>query len=174
MAKTKAQKQEVISKLESAMKNAVSTVFVHFAGVSVAEESAMRRDLRKQNVGYTVAKKTLIRRALDTLGHKHDDLPLEGEVAIAYVSAEASAKADSGSVDSTVASRLMHDFGKKLADKIVILGGIFEGKLVGQAQMQEIATIPPMDTLRAMFAQVINSPRQRFAVVLSKVAESKA
>jgi len=39
--------------------------------------------------------------------------------------------------------------------------------------MQEIATIPPMLTLRGMFAQVVNSPRQRFAVVLSKVAETK-
>jgi len=163
MAKTKQEKQEVISKLEGAMKDAVSTVFVHFGGVSVAEESAMRRDLRNQQVGYTVAKKTLIRRALDTLGHQHADLALDGEVAIAY----------GGGEDATAAARLMHDFGKKLADKIVILGGIFEGKLVGQAQMQEIATIPPMDTLRAMFAQVINSPRQRFAVVLSKVAETK-
>ena len=60
-----------------------------------------------------------------------------------------------------------------MVDKLTILGGIFEGKLVGQAHMQEIATIPPMAVLRAMFAQILNSPRQRFAVVLSKVAETK-
>jgi ribosomal protein L10 len=68
----------------------------------------------------------------------------------------------------------MHEFGKKLAGKLTILGGIFEGELRSQIEMQEIATIPPMDTLRAMFAQLINSPRQRFAVVLNAVAEKKA
>ena len=162
MAKTRADKEVIIAKLESAMKDAVSSVFVHFTKVAVADESAMRRSLRNENVSYFVAKKTLIRRALDKLGHKHDDLPLEGEVAVAW-----------GAGDSTAAARLIHEFGKKLTDKLTILGGLFEGKLMGQLEMQQIATIPPMETLRAMFAQVINSPRARFAVVLSKVAEKK-
>ncbi|MBV9159639.1 MAG: 50S ribosomal protein L10 [Candidatus Kaiserbacteria bacterium] len=163
MAKTKAEKQVIITRLEEAFKNATSTVFVHFNGVSVADESALRRDFKKQGVTYLVAKKSLIRRALDTHGHKHDELPLEGEVAVAY----------GGEGDATAAARLVHDAGKKLADRLAILGGIFEGKLVGQTEMREIATIPPMDTLRAMFAQIVNSPRQRLAVVLSKVAETK-
>ena len=163
MAKTKAEKGVIIDKLEDAFKNAPSSVFVHFTTVTVAEESAMRRELRKEGVSYFVAKKTLIRRALEKLGHAHAELPLEGEVAIAY----------GGGTDATAASRLIHGFGKKLTDKLSILGGIFEGKLVGQAAMQEIATIPPLKTLQAMLAQVFNSPRQRFAVVLNAVAEKK-
>jgi large subunit ribosomal protein L10 len=163
MAKTKAQKGEIITKLEDAFKNGASSVFVHFTKVTVAEESAMRRQLRKEGVSYFVAKKTLIRRALESLGHAHAELPLEGEVAIAY----------GGGEDATVASRLIHEFGKKLTDKLSILGGIFEGKLVDAAHMREIATIPPLKSLQAMFAQLLNSPRQRFAVVLSKVAEGK-
>ena len=163
MAKTKEQKAVIIEKLENALKNATSAVFVHFTKVTVAEESAMRRALGKDEVSYFVAKKTLIKRALDKLGHKHDDVALEGEVAIAY----------GGGDDATAAARLVHEFGKKLTDKLTILGGIFEGKLVGKVHMQEIATIPPMQTLRAMFAQLLNSPRQRLAVVLSKVVEGK-
>lgn len=163
MAKTKAEKAVVIEKLENAFKNGASSVFVHFTKVTVAEESAMRRALKAEGVSYFVAKKTLIRRALESLGHAHAELPLEGEVAVAY----------GGGTDQTAASRLVHEFGEKLTDKLAILGGIFEGKLVGAAQMQEIATIPPLKTLQAMFAQVLNSPRQRFAVVLSKVAEKK-
>lgn len=163
MAKTKAEKAAIIDRLEEAFKSATSTVFVHFRGVSVADETALRRALRAENVKYTVAKKTLVRRALEKLGHAHAELPLEGELAVAY----------GGGEDATAPARLIHDAGKKLADKLAILGGIFEGKLVGDAQMKEIATIPPMDTLRGMFAQLINSPRQRFAVVLSKVAETK-
>ena len=163
MAKTKAEKGVIIDKLEDAFKTGASSVFVHFTKVTVAEESAMRRVLRSDGVSYFVAKKTLMRRALEKLGHAHETLPLEGEVAVAY----------GGGEDSTIAARLVHEFGKKLTDKLTILGGIFEGKLVDGAKMQEIATIPPMATLRAMFAQLINSPRQRFAVVLSKVAEKK-
>ncbi|MEK7156739.1 MAG: 50S ribosomal protein L10 [Patescibacteria group bacterium] len=163
MAKTKAEKGVIIDKLEDAFKTGASSVFVHFTKVTVAEESAMRRALRTDGVSYFVAKKTLMRRALEKLGHAHETLPLEGEVAVAY----------GGGEDSTIAARLVHEFGKKLTDKLTILGGIFEGKLVDGVKMQEIATIPPMATLRAMFAQLINSPRQRFAVVLSKVAEKK-
>lgn len=163
MAQTREQKKEIIQKLEGAMKNAATTVFIHFSKVTVAEESAMRRDLRKEGIGYTVAKKTLIRRALDTLGHKSDEATLDGEVALAY----------GGEGDVTSPARRLHEFGKKFADKLTILGGIFEGKLVNAAEMQQIATIPPMQSLRAMFAQLLNSPRQRLAVVLSKVGEKK-
>ena len=162
MAKTKKEKAVIIDKLADAFKSGASSVFVHFTKVSVKDESAMRRSLRNDGVSYFVAKKTLMRRALDSMDLKHDELPLEGEVAIAY-----------GGADSTVASRLVHEWGTKLVGKLTILGGIFEGKLVGQAYMQEIATIPPMQVLRGMFVQLINSPRARFAVVLSKVAEKK-
>ena len=163
MAKTKAEKGVIIDKLEDAFKNGASSVFVHFTKLPVADESAMRRALRKEGVSYFVAKKTLMRRALQKLGHADESVPLEGEVAVAY----------GGGEDSTIAARLVHDFGKKLVDKLTIVGGIFEGKLVDGAKMQEIATIPSMQVLRGMFAQLINSPRQRFAVVLSKVAETK-
>ena len=163
MARTKEQKKEIVARLEDAFKNATSTVFVHFSKLNVAEESAMRRSLRADGVKYFVAKKTLIKRALDTLGHAHADVPLKGEVAVAY----------GGEGDATAPARLIHEFGKKLTDKLSILGGTFEGKLMGQAGMQEIATIPSLQTLRAMFVQVVNSPRARFAVVLSKVAETK-
>ncbi|MBI4079800.1 50S ribosomal protein L10 [Candidatus Kaiserbacteria bacterium] len=164
MAKTKEQKAEIIEKLEKSLKEGASSVFVHFTKVTVAEETAMRRALKQDGVSYFVAKKTLIRRALEKLGLKHEELPLEGEIAIA----------SGGGEDVTASARLIHEFGKKLTDKLTILGGVFEGKLMGQVAMQEIATIPPLATLRAMFAQVINSPRQRLAVVLSKVAEKKA
>lgn len=164
MAKTKAEKAAVIEKLADGIKNAASTTFVHFSKLSVADETAMRRALKEGSVKYVVAKKTLIRRALESLGHKHDELPLEGEVAVAF----------GGGDDATASARLVHEFGKKLTDKLAILGGIFENRLLGAAQMQAIATIPSLDALRGMFAQVINSPRSRFAIVLSEVAKKKS
>lgn len=164
MAKTKEQKKAIVDKLEGGLKTAPSAVFVGFSGVKVGDETAMRRDLRGAGVSYTVAKKTLIRRALELIGFAHDTLQLDGEVAVAYGNADA---------DSTAPARLVHEFGKKLGGSLKILGGIFEGKLMSASEMQGIATIPPLETLRAMFAQIVNSPRQRFAVVLGKVAETK-
>ena len=164
MAKTKAEKDVIIDKLEDAFKTGASSVFVHFTKVTVAEESAMRRALRTDGVSYFVAKKTLMRRALEKLGHAHQSLPLEGEVAVAY----------GGGEDATLAARLVHEFGKKLADKLTILGGIFEGKLVDGPKMQEIATIPSLQVLRGMFVNVINSPIAGLAIALKAVADKRA
>lgn len=168
MAQTKQQKVEIVSKLENAFKTAATSVLLHFKGVNITEETEMRKALRAAGVTYTVAKKTLIRRALESLGHKHDEVPMEGELAIAY----------GGGDDATAPARLIHEFGKKYQgadkkNKLSILGGIFEGKLVGQSMMQEIATIPGMQGLRGMFANVINSPIQRFAIAMSEVAKTK-
>lgn len=165
MAKTKEQKGEILARIEGAFKTASSAVLVHFSGLNVADESAMRRSLRESGVSYFVAKKTLIRRALASLGHKHEEVPLEGEVAIAY-----GAGAEG---DATAPARLIHEFGAKFADKLSILGGLFEGKLVGSVQMKEIATIPPLDTLRGMFANVINSPIAGLAIALKAVADQR-
>ena len=164
MAKTKAEKGVIIDKLEDAFKTGASSVFVHFTKVTVAEESAMRRALRGDGVSYFVAKKTLMRRALEKLGHAHETLPLEGEVAVAY----------GGGTDATIAARLVHEFGKKLADKLTILGGIFEGKLVDGPKMQEIATIPSLQVLRGMFVNVINSPIAGLAIALKAVADKRS
>lgn len=165
---TKQQKVELVKKLEDAFKNSVSTVIVHFKGVNIGEETQMRRELRAAGVKYTVAKKTLIKRAFEALGHKTDEVAMDGEIAVAH----------GGGDDATAAARLMHEYGKKFLNdkkesKLAILGGLFEGKLVGMEMMREIATIPSMQSLRGMFANIVNSPRQRFAIVLSKVAESK-
>ena len=163
MAKTKEQKAAIVEKIEKALKEGTSSVFVHFTKVNVADETAMRRSLKKEGVAYFVAKKTLIKRALEKLGQKHEEVPLQGEVAVA----------SGGGDDATAAARLVHEFGQKMADKLTILGGIFEGKLVGAAAMQEIATIPSMHVLRGMFVNVINSPIQGLAIALNAIAEKK-
>ena len=164
MAKTKEQKKEIVAKIEGVLRGPTS-VFVHFTGINVGQESAMRRAMRSEGLGYVVAKKTLIGRALQSLGHT-EELPMQGEVAVAYTATSA---------DETAAPRRIHAFGKELGEgKLTIVGGIFGGKLVDAAAMQVIATIPSMDTLRGMFANIINSPRARFAVALSEVAKTKS
>ena len=160
MAITKAKKVEILAKLAVVKDTADSIVFVHYKGLSVADTTTMRRDLRDKGVGMFVAKKTLMRRAFD--GAYTGELPqLDGEIAVAY------------SADPMAPAQNMKEFAAKYKDKISIVGGVFQGVYKSQHEMIEIASIPSLQVLRGMFAQLINSPRQRFAVVLGAVSEVK-
>jgi ribosomal protein L10 len=92
-----------------------------------------------------------------------------GELAIAYLSAEASAKDG----DPIAPARNVYSFQKKLDGKVSIIGGIFDGEYKDQSAMMSIALIPSLDTLRGMFVNVINSPIQRLAIALGQIAEKK-
>jgi large subunit ribosomal protein L10 len=158
MAITKAKKETILAKLEGVKGEAESIVFVKFKGLTVAKTTAMREELRQKGVGYFVAKKTLMER---TFGEAFEgDMPqLDGEIAIAY------------STDALAPAQNIKEFATKNKDNIAIVGGVFQGVFKNQAEMTEIASIPPLQVLRGMFAQLINSPRQRFAVVLSEVSK---
>jgi large subunit ribosomal protein L10 len=160
MAITKAKKQNILKKLETIKNDSDSIVFVNFKGVTVADTTAMRKKLREEGVGYFVAKKTLIKRAFD--GAFEGEIPqLDGEIAVAY------------SADPIAPAQNVRDFAKKYKEAIAIAGGVFQGVYKSKVEMTEIASIPPLQTLRGMFAQLLNSPRQRFAVVLGKVSGTK-
>ena len=119
--------------------------------------------MKKNDSDYLVAKKTLLKRAMDatTASGNQPDLG-EGMVAVAFGN------------DQMAPAREVFEFSKEHKNSISIVGGIFDGAFKSQEEMIEIATIPGMETLRGMFANVINSPLQRFAVVLDQVAQSKA
>lgn len=166
MARTKQQKEEIVAKVEGVLKKAPSSVFVHFKGINVAQETTMRRAMRADSLGYFVAKKSLIRRALGALGHDHAAMPLDGELAIAYnVSPEG---------DPTAPASRIFGFGREFGPgKLTIMGGVFQGDLMDAEAMREIATIPSIPVLRGMFVNVINSPIQRLAIALDQIAQAK-
>ena len=159
MAITKAKKQEIVSKLEAVKKDAKTLVFVHFSALPVKESTQMRAKLRHEGVGFVVAKKTLMKRVF--AGYEGTMPELEGEIAVAY------------SEDEMAPAQNMKEFGAKYKESLSIVGGIFQGVYRSKEEMMNIASIPSLQVLRGMFVQLINSPRQRFAVVLSKVAEQK-
>jgi large subunit ribosomal protein L10 len=159
VAITKAKKVEILSKLETIKSSAKTLVFVHFEKLPVKESTQMRAKLREEGVGLLVAKKTLMKRVFQ--GFEGDMPTLDGEIAVAY------------SEDEMAPAQNMKEFGAKYKDSLSIVGGVFQGVYRSQEEMVKIASIPSLQVLRGMFAQVINSPRQRFAVVLSEVAKSK-
>ena len=155
-------KKKLVAGLEESLKGANSVVFVKFDRLKVADVNSLRRGLQANSVGYVVAKKTLLKRALSTLGVSGDLPELPGQVAIAYSS------------DLLAGAREVFAFQKNHKDNISIIGGVFEGKYMNSDSMISIATIPPLQTLRGMFVNLINSPIQRFAVVLDQIAQNKA
>ena len=162
MAITKAQKINIAAKLDAAL-SSDTAVFVSFNGLGVEHNNVLRKALKANNSDYYVSKKSLLSRAMDASGATGNKPGLgDGMVAVAFGN------------DQMAPAREVFEFSKGHKDSISIIGGIFEGKFKSQEEMMEIATIPGMDTLRGMFANVINSPLQRFAVVLGQVAEKKA
>lgn len=162
MAITKQKKVEVTDKIAHALKEAVSVVFVHFKGLTVKDTDAMRKTLREGGVGYYVAKKNLIKRALVSAGYGGDMPELPGEIAIAW-----------SKEDLTAAPRDIYEVGLKHKGALTIVGGVWEGAFASAVQMNAIATIPPIPVLRGMFVNVINSPIQGLVIALNQIAEKK-
>jgi len=154
-------KKELVTGLEKSLKTANSAVFVKFDKLTVADVNTLRRNLQAQEVGYVVAKKTLLKRALSSKSIGGEIPELDGQIAVAY------------GTDLLTPAREVFAFQKGHKDNISIVGGIFEGKYMNASEMMSIATIPPLQVLRGMFVNLINSPIQRMAVVLDQIALAK-
>jgi large subunit ribosomal protein L10 len=161
MALTKNKKQEIFKKVEDAVESSKSIVFINFHGLAVSDSTAVRRELKSKGVNYLVAKKTITKKVLEKKKIPGDLPALDGELGIIY------------GEDQIAPAREIYDFQKKFEGKLSILGGIFEGRFQSREEMTTIATIPPLQTLRGMFVNLINSPIQGLVIALNGIAEKK-
>jgi large subunit ribosomal protein L10 len=161
MALTKAKKSQLLEDASSITKGAKTIVFVKFDKLTVADNITLRRGLRAEGSNYRVIKKTLLKKALNDGGYQGEMPDMPGEIAIAW------------SDDLLAPARAVFEFSKTHKTKAEIVGGVFDGVFKSQADMLSIATIPPRETLIAQFVNLINSPIQRFAVVVSEIAKTK-
>lgn len=164
MAITKNKKKEIVAKATDALKDATSVAFVNFHKMPVSETTAMRKTLRAKGVGYLVAKKTLLKRALTEKKFSGELPELAGEIAIAYGTGE----------DITLPAREVYAFQRKSDGRVVIVGGIFESAYKTQTEMTEIASIPSREILLAKLVNVIHSPIQGLVVALDQIASKRA
>ena len=162
MAVSRQRKEEDLAKLKDILDKSLSAVFVHFSNLTGHEVTEMRSALKEKGVNYGVFKKTIVKLATQDAKIEGEMPSLDGEIAVAYSSEEETAPAQS-----------IKEFSKKFTDKLSIEGGVFEGKYQNKEQMTEIANIPPLEVLRGMFVNVINSPIQRTAIVLNEIAQTK-
>lgn len=160
MAITKQKKSEITAKLVAGLKNAGGAAFVTARQIDANQMNALRRDLRNAGVTYVVAKKSLMKRAFAECGIKGDLPEMPGEVAIAW------------SEDSIAAPKGLHTFAKNKEnkDKMVLVGGIFEGSFMSKGEIMELATIPSYKELQGKFVGLLNAIPTGFVRVIDAKA----
>ncbi len=154
-------KQPIVAEISELLNGAASAVAVDYRGLTVAQDTELRKQLREAGVTYKVYKNTLIRRAAEGTDFAALDPHLEGPTAIA-VSKD----------DATAPARILAEFAKK-ADKLEIKAGVVEGTYYDAKGMQTIATIPSREILLGRLLGSMQSPIANFARVLNQIAEKQ-
>ena len=162
MAINKQKKVELVSELTDMVKGATSMVFVSFKGLTVNQTIVLRKKLHTDNIGYRVAKKTLLKRALEA-NSITGTFPEEvvAELAVVY------------GADALAPAREVFEFTKTYKGKLEILGGVYNGAFMNKAEMLEIATIPSREVLLSKIAFLLQSPMQRLAIAVNEVSKTK-
>lgn len=161
-AKVLSEKQAIVNALAERIKSAESGVLVDYKGITVAEDTALRTELRKDEVNYTVVKNTLTRKALDMLGMEGLDHVLSGTTSLAT--------ADN---DPIAPFRILSDYSKKLGDRFNIKAAFMDGKILSDAEIAEISELPSKDALYAKVLGTMIAPITGLAVCLGQILEQK-
>ncbi|MBI1934421.1 50S ribosomal protein L10 [Candidatus Peregrinibacteria bacterium] len=163
MALTRTKKAELTQDLTEKWQRASSILFTNYIGLSVTSISRLRRELRGVDAEMKVAKKTLLRRAAESLKNpfpEEQDLP--GPVACIF-----------NYTDPLSGARVAFAFGKE-HPQVRLIGAIFEGKVLTGSAAVSLAQIPPRPTLLQIFASLCQTPLQQFAAVCGSPLQSFA
>ena len=154
-------KQPIVQEISEMINGAQSVVVVDYRGLTVAEDTQLRKQLREAGVSYKVYKNTLIKRAIAGTEFEALSAELDGPTAIA-ISAD----------DATAPARILYNFGKT-AEALELKSGVVEGTYYDAKGISLIATIPSRDELLAKFLGSIQSPVTNFARVIKQIAEKQ-
>lgn len=144
---TKDQKKKIVAELTDILKNQDNIVFTDFTGLTMAELSELKRDLKKDKFGYKILKKSLLEIALKNSPEKCLDLSRHrGSTALAY-----------GSGEAPVMAKKIHGFAVK-SKKLNILGGFLMGKKMLKEAVVSLAQLPSREMLLAQVVRLLMSP----------------
>lgn len=162
MAITKQKKREILEKLDKELRGAETLVFVNFHGLPVQETTTFRKKLRDVGVGYYVAKKTLVGRALLAMGIKGTQPQLEGELGLAW------------SGDPVASAKGVYEFAKLHKEKIALLGGVYQGLYMSKEEITSLALIPSREALLGQFVGMLNESIAKVVRVVDMKAKQMA
>lgn len=143
--KTKAEKAAQLEKIRKVFADSKSIVLVNFNGLTVAEDTELRRKVREAETEYTVYKNTLI-----AIVAKEAGLDLDASLS-------QNTALCSSAKDAVAACKVISEFAKK-HDKLVIKSGVVEGKAVSAEEIKALAALPPKEVLVAKMLGSLNAP----------------
>ena len=156
-------KKAKVEKLTEIIKNSVSGVLVDYKGITVEEDTKLRKELREAGVNYFVEKNTMLLRAFKECGIEGFEEALNGTTALAV-----------SNDDQTAPARILGKFAEKAGDeKFNLKAGFVEGEVYDQAGVVALSKIPSKDTLLAQLVGSLQGPLQKLAATLNAVAEKK-
>ena len=173
MSANKDAKVQLVQDIKEKIQNAKSVVLVKFNGLTVAEDTELRREFRKNNVEYKVLKNTLVKRAFNDVGVTDFDDDLTGPTSVAF------------GADETAASKVIVEAAKKYQDKVSVKSAYVDGGKVDVKGVQELAAMPSKEELIAKMLGSMQAPLTNFVgvltamprglvVALNAIAEQKA
>jgi len=155
------EKSELIETLQATLSEATTVVVTHQSGMTVAESTELRAKMREAGAGYKVTKNRVTRIALQDTKFKELEGLFTGPTAMG------------SSADPVAAAKVLVDFAKE-NDKLSIVGGSLDGKILDKAGVEALAKMPSLDELRAKLVGLLNAPATKVARVAQAPASQLA
>lgn len=155
-------KKVIVEDIKNKIQNSKSVILVKFNGLSVGEDTELRREFRNKSVEYKVLKNTLIKRAFNELGVTDFDAELNGPTSVAF------------GADETGAAKVIVEAAKKYENKVTVKSAYFEGARIDENAIKSLASIPGKQELYGMLASALLGVPRALAIALNQVAEKKA
>ena len=155
-----AAKQKRVEELTSELKGATTYVFVATRGLTVAQDTEMRAELRKAGVKFEVIKNTILRRVFKELGYEGLDEVFQGPTAVGY------------SDDLIAPAKILAKYSKDI-EPMEIKGGIIDGKVASIDEVIALSQVPDPETLQTQVAYALLFPFTKLAMLVKAVAEKK-
>lgn len=154
-------KQAVVQEIADKFKSAASVVVVDYRGLTVAQVTELRKQLREAGVEFKVYKNTFVRRATVETGYEELNEVLTGPNAIAF-----------STEDVVAPARIINNFAKE-NEQLEIKAGLIEGSYASVEEIKALAELPSREGLLSMLLSVLQAPMRNLALVTKAVAEQK-
>lgn len=156
------EKQQLVEDLTKKLQGAISGVIVDYKGISVADDTALRKEFREANVEYTVIKNTMLRFAAEKAGLTGLDDILNGTTALAI--------SDS---DAVTPAKIAVKYSDKLKDIFTVKGGFMDGAFMNATDTTALGKLPSKEALIGQLLSVLTGNVRGLAVALNAIAEQK-
>lgn len=155
------EKAQLVAELADKMKESAATVVTDYRGLTVAQVTELRKQLREAGIEYRVLKNTLLRRATAIAELTELDEHLTGPTAVAF-----------SKEDVVAPAKVISEFAKN-HDALKVKAGIVEGKVVGVDEIKALANLPSREGLLSMLLSVLQAPMRNFALAVKAVADKQ-